>query len=152
MRQVTPFEPSTLFARRAAEWKVNSCGSQRDTRKTCSPLSAMINSVHLRRLSLITEHKVPVLWPCIQGAVNYRMPDCKAAVIRLSFGLIIQWEVKAHNLGYLTRGQGHLWTRAGSKGRTKDSEQRKHKALKQLLTTSSKPFDGMNVQQMTRLN
>lgn len=144
-REVTPFEPSTLFARRAAEWRVNSCASQRDTRKTSSPLSVMINSVHLRRLSSIMEHKVPVLWPCIQGAVNYLVPDCQTAVIRLSFGLIIQWEVKAHNLGYLTRGQGHPWTRAGSRGRTTDPEWRKPSKHSHLPL---KPFDGMHMQQI----
>lgn len=109
----------------SAEWRVNSCARQRGTRKTSSPLSVIINSVHLRRLSSIMEHKVPVLWPCIQGAVNYLVPDCQTAVIRLSFGLIIQKEVKAHNLGYLTRGQGHPWTRAGIRGCTTDPHRRK---------------------------
>lgn len=106
--------------------RVNSCRSQRDTSKTSSPLSAMINSVHLRRLSSIMKHKVPVLWPCIQGAVNYLVQDCQTDVIRLSFGLIIQWEVKAHNLGYLLWGQGHPWMRAGNRGHTTVPEPKKN--------------------------
>lgn len=81
----------------------------------------MINSVHLGRLSSIMEHKVPVSWPCDQAAVNYLLADCSTDVIRLSFGLIFQWEVKAHNPGSLTGsrdpgGQGHPRTRAGHGG------------------------------------